>query len=132
MKGNAKNFISISCFIFCLLLAVEFLMPSAQAQNPNVNVRLNTPAGQVEINRPPPQPIVVVPQPPAQRVVVEKPAPPPPPPPAPAPEAPGGSCHCSLIPVQNSAADFLIFAPVLSLLFLRVIYWGRRSRVKIQ
>lgn len=109
-----------------LCLMLSFFFSPARAEGANVNVRVNTPAGEVEINRPPPQPVVVV-QPPAERVVVEKKSPPPAPPPAapPPPPAPGG-CHCSLVPVTSQTADFLIFAPVLSLLWLRRVGGRRR------
>jgi hypothetical protein len=92
-----------------LLFSLPFL---SSAQEPNVNVRVNTPAGQVEVNKPPPpQPVVVV-QPPAQpkTVVVEKEAPPP----APAPSA---GCNCSLMASHATAMGFLSLAPAFSLPF---------------
>src|SRR5215831_13107117 len=97
----------------CMFFFLAVSAVNAREDKPNVNLRVDTPVGGVEINRPPPPPVVVVPQPQPQRVVVEKPAPQPaPPPPAPAPMAPDGGCHCSLIPSGAMMASFLSLAPV--------------------
>jgi hypothetical protein len=88
------------------LFAFPFIGRAEDA--PNVNVRVNTPVGQVEVNKPPPpQPIVVVQPPPSQKVVVEKAA----------PAAPSTGCHCSLIPSHASALGFLSLTPAFSLPF---------------
>ncbi|HKX11983.1 MAG TPA: hypothetical protein VJP40_02430 [bacterium] len=79
--------------------------------DPKVNVRVDTPVGGVEVNKPPPpQPVVVVQPPaqPAQKVVVEKEAPPP---------APSAGCNCSLVPSHASALGLLSLAPAFSLPF---------------
>lgn len=63
----------------------------ALAEDPKVQVSVDTPVGSVDVNKPPPpQPVVVV-QPPAQpkTVVVEKQVAPPP--------APSGGCSCGLL-----------------------------------
>lgn len=96
------------------LLFAYFLLsfPSiGNAQDdPNVNVKVNTPVGQVEVNKPPPpQPVVVVQPQPAQKVVVEKEAPPP---------APSAGCNCSLIPSHASALGLLSLAPAFSIPFV--------------
>jgi hypothetical protein len=89
--------------------------------NPKVNVKVDTPVGQVEVNKPPPpQPVVVV-QPPAQprTVVVEKEAP--------APAAPSTGCHCSLIPSHASAIGILALMPAFSLPFF--LRFSRHLRI---
>jgi len=96
------------------LFSIPFISRAENANAADVNVRVNTPAGQVEINRPPPPPVVVVPPPAPQKIVVEKQAPPPPPAAA---EPAGGSCHCSLMPSNASALGYLSLTPIFSLLF---------------
>jgi hypothetical protein len=108
-----------------LLLVFLFSWPliskAEDKSQTNVDVRLNTPAGQVEVTKQPPPPVVVVPAQPPQRVVVEKEAPPPPPPP------PSGGCHCSLVPSLGSLSGVLSLAPAVSLFFL--LRWKKRRQL---
>jgi hypothetical protein len=90
----------------------------SKTQAANVDVRVNTPAGQVEVGHPPPPPVVVVPPPAPATVVVEKRvAAPPPPPPAP-PPPPSGGCHCELVPGPASLSGLQC------LVFLFLLGWG--------
>jgi hypothetical protein len=104
------------------LLSWPFL---SRAQNPptNVDVKLKTPGGQVEVTNQPPPPVIVVPPQPAQKIVVEKPGYPPPPPP---PPPPNGGCHCNLVQSPVLASGFLNLAPIFSLLF--VLSWRKKIK----
>lgn len=106
----------------------------AQADKPstNVDVKLNTPAGQIEVTKQPPPPVIVVPPQPTEKVVVEKQAPPPPSSPYPPP--PTGGCHCRLVPSLFSALSLLSLTPVFFFLILLMYKNGvlKMARVPIR
>jgi hypothetical protein len=117
MKWNIKKSMCILLPALCLLFILGVFAPNVQAEKPNVNLRVDTPVGGVEINRPPPQPVVVVPQPPPQRIIVERSVSQPAPPPAPVQAAP--SCQFSVMPGEVTVAGFLALAPAALLPFYR-------------
>jgi|GEM_PF-2581538 len=105
-----------------VLLFASWPLVGRADQKPNVDVRVGTPAGQIEVTNQPPPPVIVV-QPPPRPVVVEKQVPPPPPPPQPPPQT--GGCHCSLMPTGSQAWGFLSLATGL---FLGIPRWKKRTK----
>jgi hypothetical protein len=100
----------ITLLLVAFLFSWSLINKASDLFAADVDVKVGTPAGQVEVtNKPPSPPVIVVPAQP-QKIVVEKEASPPP---------PSGGCHCSLVPSPVSASGFLSLAPVFFLLFLR-------------
>jgi len=96
--------------IFGMVLLISACWVS-KTRAADVDVRVRTPVGQVEVGQPPPPPVVVVPPPVPAPVVVEKrvvvnppPAPTPPPPPP-----PSGGCHCEVVPSPALTGEFQCF-----------------------